>query len=107
MTEDKIRSDLLPDIRETVLNIRYQDATTDNEIVNYIADGMRYLTSICPPGTTLDFLARTEERRLLDNYVLYARSRALDDFRDNYAQDLREFRHEKEVIHHATESATP
>lgn len=91
------RDQLLKDIRLEVLKITWPDPDRDKTIAKDIGNGIAYLSGLCPESAQLTFDRGTEERRLLENFVLYAQSNAEDDFRQNYHRDLGDFKRSKEV----------
>ena len=68
------------------LDITWQDEDTDTKLTGILRRGMRYLDAAA--GAPLDYHAEDKPRELLFEYAMYARSNALDEFRNNYLHEL-------------------
>lgn len=91
MTQNEMDS-LLNEARN-YLDITWVDEELDRKLTGIIRRGMDYIGKWGGPG--LNFTAEGQPKALLLDYCRYARSNALDEFRVNYGQDLRELQWER------------
>ncbi len=89
----------------SALGITWDEEQTNTQLKGMIARGIAYLNEIA--GSELDYQEECKGRELLITYCLYARSNALDQFAENYLQDLTGFQLSEEVrLHNASHEAT-
>lgn len=72
---------LLEDVKNSQ-DITWDDPSTDRKYLGMIQDGIAYLDD--KAGEELDYFSPGYGRRLLFEYVRYARDAALDVFENNY-----------------------
>lgn len=97
---------LTQEIKLNVLMRGYGNDALDANLKKDVAQGVAFVSRYFPAGVVPDFEGATLERMLLDNYVLYAQSNAVDDFVQNYAQEISELKQSKEAQQYAKERAT-
>lgn len=89
MTSDSITaiaSTVLDDVKDYV-GVTWSDETTEKNITHDIESGIRELVNI--GGEDLDFTTNADgSRALLFDYVRYARSGSIEEFRNNYRESL-------------------
>lgn len=85
MTELTTEQQILADVRN-YLDITWADPDGDKKLSGFIARGMAFLDDIS--GDAQDYMAESSARQLLFDYVRYARSNALHEFRTNHLPDL-------------------
>ena len=73
------------------LGYKWCDDSTNEKLKHLIAEGLAYLKKYSPSA---DFQSDEFAISLLKNYVLYALSNAIDDFKVNYREDIMLFRDE-------------
>lgn len=76
---------MLGDIRN-YLDITYEDEDTDKKLKGIIERGMNYLDNVA--GDKQDYEKEMLPRSLLFDYCRYARSNALEMFRNNFRNEL-------------------
>jgi len=96
-----LMADLLAAVRN-YLDITYVDAATDQKLTSMIEDGIFYLNDAI--GAGMNYRSPGPVRRLLFDYVRYARSGASNQFWEHYRQDIIPLRQKQEVA--AYEAAT-
>jgi len=84
------------------LDITWADDAGDEKLSGIIFRGMKYLDNIA--GETLDYTVEDAPRQLLFDYCRYVRSNALDEFADNYMQELLSLQNQKEVARYIEEN---
>lgn len=93
-------------VRKTVIDALIKNMRTQNDIIEdddhelaklkiYIEDGILYLNDIA--GVELDYSAEGAARRLLQEYVRYARNNLLELFEHNYRSNLINLRLNEEM----------
>lgn len=87
---------MLQMIRE-YLDITADDTSEDLKLKGIIDDGIIYLRSLHPNLTDEEFKKPSRARTLLKNYCRYARSNAVEAFKENFKSDLLDLRMEYEV----------
>lgn len=81
-----VAASLLEDVK-VYIGATWADDDAEQNIINDIESGIRELTRI--GGDSLDFSNNADgSRMLLLAYVMYARSGSLQDFRNNYREEL-------------------
>lgn len=85
MTYASMAEQLLPDIKNAQ-QITWADPERDQQLERHTIDGMVYLDSLLPEPA--DYVQHSNPRRLLFLYVMYAESQAVDDFVENYRDQL-------------------
>lgn len=68
------------------LNITWTDETTDNKLKRFIDGGKSYLSR--KTQVQLDFASDLEASQLLMDYCRYAYNHSLEDFYNNFGQDI-------------------
>ena len=79
------------------LDITADDTSEDIKLKGIIEDGIIYLRSIYPTLKDEEFTKPSRARTLLKNYCRYARSNAVEAFKENFKSDLLDLRMEYEV----------
>ena len=87
---------MLQMIRE-YLDITADDTSEDLKLKGIIDDGIIYLRYLHPDLTDEEFKKPSRARTLLKNYCRYARSNAVEAFKENFKSDLLDLRMEYEV----------
>ena len=81
-----IAEDVLEDVKRYI-GATWEDSDTEQNIVQDIENGIKELSRI--GGDSLEFTDNADGcRALLFNYVLYARSGSIHEFRNNYREEL-------------------
>lgn len=80
---------LIDDVK-TKLQITWHDATLEKKLQDDLANGMAYLDAIA--GHKLDYETPGLPRRMILNYMVYARVDAESEFSQNYEADLQMLR---------------
>lgn len=80
-----INTELLEAIKNE-LDITWKDEGEDMKISSFISQGMQFLNQVV--GMRLDYTAADFPRSMLRDYVMYARSQALDEFQKNHLSNL-------------------
>lgn len=84
----EVSKELLAEVKN-FLDITWEDSAGDTKLSGMILRGMKRINELC--GTEFDYSSNTDDataKELLLNYVMYARANALDEFMENYAQDI-------------------
>lgn len=102
--DDKLLSEV-----KNYLDITWDDEAGDKKITGFIDRGIKRINELC--GHEFNYSEGTDDaaaKELLLNYVMYARSDALDDFFKNYAIDINRLQLASEVTYYAekTKSGT-
>lgn len=95
---------LLAEIKRK-LNITWEDSDTNQRVEEIIESAIPSL--IKKLGITdheFDFSEAGHEKTLLKNYCLYEWNHCVNEFDDNYSQDIAEVRRDWEVKYHLAES---
>ena len=98
---DYVPAELLDDVKN-MRNITWDDAATDRKVSEHIAQGIRYLNG--KAGEELDYTEPGDGRRLLFEYVRYARDEALDVFESNDLSQILAMQNDRKVERYAEES---
>ena len=81
-----LANQLLDDVKVYV-GATWTDEDTEQNIIHEIENGIREISNV--GGDSIDPTTNADgSRALIFNYVLYARSGSLPDFRNNYREDL-------------------
>lgn len=75
------------------------DEKMEEMLQGLIEEGQSFLSSFC---ADLDFESSTRERSLLIEWIRYALSNALDDFRKNYRDELLALSNRGKVMRYAS-----
>lgn len=94
---------LLTDIKN-YLDITWQDDDLDKKLTGIITRGMKYINYVA--GEEMNFSEEDKPRELLFDYVRYVRSNKLDEFLENYLQELISLQIREEVKAYAAEQGT-
>lgn len=81
----EINDELFCDIKNH-LDITWDDADGDKKLKSMILRGMNVINDRC--GAEYDYNNEGMPKELLINYVMYARSSAVDEFLQHYASEL-------------------
>lgn len=85
---------LLKDVK-AYLDITWVDADTDEKLTGIIARGIKYIDRIA--GSEMVYTTDDKPKELLLDYCRYARSNALEMFKNNYLHELLSLQIDKEV----------
>lgn len=86
--------ELLQAIRN-YLDITWVDADGDTKLTGIIERGIKYINSTV--GKELNYEEEDKPRELLFDYCRYARSNALEEFQNNYLNEILSFQISEEV----------
>lgn len=84
-----VPQELLPDVKN-YLDITWEDAGTEQKLVEIITRGILYIDS--KAGSACDYLAEGLPRGLLFDFARYAMADALHDFEKNYLSEITSLR---------------
>lgn len=94
------RQSLLSDVRN-VLDVTWEDESTDQRLLIFIDAGVAYLNDKL--GEAGDYMNPGYPRSLLFEYVRYARDEALDVFENNYLSLILAMQNGRKVDAYAAE----
>ena len=99
-----INGELLDEVKN-FLDITWNDEAGDKKIVGFIRRGMKRIDELC--GKEFDYSSDddAEAKELLLNYVMYARSNALDEFFKNYQTDIIYLQTKQEALSYAQKNS--
>lgn len=98
-----IPAELIEDVKN-LLDITWSDDATDRKVKEHIAQGVHYLDG--KAGEELDYTVPGDGRRLLFEYVRYARDGALDVFETNYLSQILAMQNDRKVERYAAETVS-
>lgn len=94
-------AELIEDVKN-MMDITWSDDATDRKVSEHIAQGIHYLDG--KAGEELDYTVAGDGRRLLFEYVRYARDGALDVFETNYLSQIISMQNDRKVERYAAEA---
>lgn len=85
------------------LDITWQDPSTDKKVTGIVERGIKYINGIA--GSDMDYTVEDKPRELLFDYCRYVRSNALNEFQNDFKQELLSLQISQEVKNYEAENA--